>query len=276
MNLAEHYEQNILQFADTQVPALAFKVFAALLTWLIGRWMIGKAVHLVKSIDQGNKIDTTLAKYLQSIMSVTLHVLLIVAILDIFGVSTTSLAALLAGAGLAIGTACGGILTHFAAGAFLQVFRPYKVGDVVSIGSLTGTVTELGLFGTTVLTDQNVVAVMGNNNVFSGIICNYSARPTRRVDCTVNVAFSADVFDELERLRSAVMRISNVAETPAPEIEILQFSTDGLVVCVRPYTHISHYNQVFFDTQKTLANIFAQASDPAIPVATTVSLAVKA
>ena len=96
-------------------------------------------------------MDATLANYLRSIFSVVLNVVLVLAILDIFGVKTTSFAALLAGAGLATGTAWGGLLTHFAAGVFMQVLRPFKVGDFVQAGGVTGTVHEVGLFGTTII-----------------------------------------------------------------------------------------------------------------------------
>src|SRR5438128_9522202 len=107
-------------------------------------------------MQRGQRIDETLSRYLSAAMSMALNVLLVLAILDIFGVKTTSFAALLAGAGLAIGTAWGGLLTHFAAGVFMQVLRPFKVGDFVQAGGVTGTVTEIGLFGTTIITPDNV------------------------------------------------------------------------------------------------------------------------
>jgi len=141
---------------------------------------------------------------------------------------------LLAGAGLAIGTAWGGLLTHFAAGVFMQVLRPYKVGDFVTAGGITGTVKELGLFGTTLITPDNVVTIVGNNTVFSGSIQNFSALPHRRVDCVAKVANSVDVQDAIARLRVAVTAIPNVATSPAPDIEILQFTPEGPLLCVRP------------------------------------------
>lgn len=257
------HTQEIWQFISTQAPAFAFKALAALLAWLVGRWLIGWAVKLFgKAMARGDKVDATLSNYLQSIINFALNLVLVLAILDIFGVSTTSFAALLAGAGLAIGTAWGGLLTHFAAGVFMQVLRPYKVGDVVSVGGLTGTVKELGLFGTTLVTGENVVAIMGNNKVFSDTISNYSAMPTRRVDCTAKVAHGVDIFDAMERLKHAVALIPNVVADPAPQVEIVQFTPEGPLLCVRPYTNTSHYNQVFFDTHKAVVTTFAQAGYP--------------
>ena len=223
----------------------------------------GVALRLMgAALRRGGKVDQTLSNYLSSILSVVLNVILILAILDIFGVKTTSFAALLAGAGLAIGTAWGGLLTHFAAGVFMQVLRPYKVGDFVTIAGTTGTVKELGLFGTTVVTLDNVVTIVGNNTVFSGSIQNFSALAYRRVDCLAKVANGVDVLDAIARLKVAVAAISNVAGDPLPDIDILQFTPEGPLLCVRPYTHTDHYWQVYFDTHKAVVKTFGAAGYP--------------
>jgi small conductance mechanosensitive channel len=253
----------ILNFLSTQGADFGLKVLGAIAAWIVGRWLIGMVVNLVgKALERGGKVDATLAHYLRSIITVILNIVLILAILDIFGVKTTSFAALLAGAGLAIGTAWGGLLTHFAAGVFMQVLRPYKVGDFVSAGGVTGTVKELGLFGTTIVTPDNVVTIVGNNKVFSDSIQNFSVLPYRRVDCVAKVANGVDVQDAIARLRTAVTAIANVAATPAPDIEILQFTAEGPLLCVRPYTHTDHYWQVYFDTHKAVVSTFGAAGYP--------------
>src|SRR5690606_25620650 len=146
-----------------------------LAAWVIGRWLIGLGKRLAgKAIERGGKIDHTLGTYIVSVVGVLLNIILILAILDMFGVRTTSFAALLAGAGLAIGTAWGGLLQHFAAGVFLQVIRPYRVTDFVTLGGVTGTVKELGLFSTTLVTPDNVITILGNNKVLSDTIQNFS------------------------------------------------------------------------------------------------------
>lgn len=253
----------ILNFLSTQGADFGLKVLGAIAAWIVGRWLIGVVVNLVgKALERGGKVDATLANYLRSIITVILNIVLILAILDIFGVKTTSFAALLAGAGLAIGTAWGGLLTHFAAGVFMQVLRPYKVGDFVSAGGVTGTVKELGLFGTTIITPDNVVTIVGNNKVFSDSIQNFSVLPHRRVDCVAKVANGVDVQDAMARLRTAVTAIANVATNPAPDIEILQFTPEGPLLCVRPYTHTDHYWQVYFDTHKAVVSTFGAAGYP--------------
>jgi small conductance mechanosensitive channel len=207
-------------------------------------------------------VDATLAKYLTSIISVLLTIVLVLAILDIFGVRTTSFAALLAGAGLAIGTAWGGLLTHFAAGVFMQVLRPFKVGDFVQAGGVTGTVHEVGLFGTTIITPDNVLTIVGNNKVFSESIQNFSTLAHRRVDCTAKIANSVDAADAIGRLKDAVARIPNVLSSPAPDVEVMGFTPEGPQLCVRPYTHTDHYWQVYFDTHKAILQTFAAAGYP--------------
>ena len=253
----------IWNFLSTQGADFGLKILGAIAAWVIGRWLIGLAVRLIGAgLEKGQRIDPTLTQYLKSIISVLLTLVLVLAILDIFGIKTTSFAALLAGAGLAIGAAWSGMLGNFAAGLFLQVLRPYKVGDFISAGGTLGTVKELGLFATTVLTPDNVLTVVGNNKVFSDNVQNFSAEPFRRVDCVAKVANSVDVMDAIARLRPAIAAIANVQDAPAPDIEILQFTPEGPLLCVRPYTHNDHYWQVYFDTHKAIVSTFGAAGYP--------------
>lgn len=253
----------IWNFLSTQGADFGLKILGAIAAWIVGRWLIGLAVRLIGAgLEKGRKLDATLIQYLKSIISVTLTLILVLAILDIFGVKTTSFAALLAGAGLAIGAAWSGMLGNFAAGLFLQVLRPYKVGDFISAGGTLGTVRELGLFATTILTPDNVLTVVGNNKVFGDNIQNFSAEPFRRVDCVAKVANGVDVQDAIARLRPAIAAIANVKDAPAPDIEILQFTPEGPLLCVRPYTHTDHYWQVYFDTHKAIVATFGAAGYP--------------
>ena len=253
----------VMDFLSTQGADFALKILGAIVAWVVGRWLIGIAVGLIgKGLEKGRKIDATLIQYLKSIISVGLTLILVLAILDIFGIKTTSFAALLAGAGLAIGAAWSGMLGNFAAGLFLQVLRPYKVGDFISAGGTLGTVKELGLFATTILTPDNVITVVGNNKVFGDNIQNFSAEPFRRVDCVTKVAHSVDATEAIARLRPAIAAIANVKTEPAPDIEILQFTPEGPQLCVRPYAHTDHYWQVYFDTHKAIASTFAAAGYP--------------
>jgi small conductance mechanosensitive channel len=136
------------------------------------------------------------------------------------------------------------------------------VGDFISVGGVTGTVRELGLFATTIITPDNVLTVVGNGKVFSDNIQNYSAEPYRRVDCVAKVANSVNVQDAIARLRPAIAAIDNVHDLPAPDIEIIEFTPEGPKLCVRPYTHNDHYWQVYFDTHKAIVDTFGAAGYP--------------
>jgi small conductance mechanosensitive channel len=254
----------IWAYLSTQGMDFGLKILGALAVWLIGRWFIGLASRLMGvGLARSGRIDATLSNYLRSILSVALNILLVLAVLDIFGVKTTSFAALLAGAGLAIGTAWGGLLTHFAAGVFLQVLRPYKVGDHVKLAGVDGIVRELGLFGTTVVTEDNASALVGNNKVLSDTILNFSSLASRRVDCTAKIEKDVDVNKAIARIKTAVAAVPNVLPEPAPIVEILQFTAEGPLLCVRPSADNKNYWQVYFDTHRA---VVAALNGKAYPV----------
>ncbi|USS46698.1 mechanosensitive ion channel family protein [Burkholderia glumae] len=251
------------QFLMTRGLDFGLKVLAAIALWIVGRWLIRLSTRLLgRLVQRSGRVDTTLAYYLSSVVSVLLTIVLILAILQVFGVQTTSFAALLAGIGLAVGTAWGGLLAHFAAGVFLQVLRPFKVGDSISAAGVTGTVKELGLFSTTLLTSDNVVTIVGNNKIFSDNIANYSATPHRRVDLTAKIAHGVDAAEAIAKLKAAVAAIPNVLPTPAPDVGILQFTPEGPLLFVRPCTPPASYWQVYCDVQHAILDTFRQAGYP--------------
>ena len=228
-------DMNTIQtFVSTTLFDLAIKIVAAFAFWIIGRWLIGKVVGLMQGTMGRNHVDPTLTKYLGSIVAIALNIALVLGILGYFGFQTTSFAAMLAGAGVAIGAAWSGMLGNFAAGAFMLVLRPFKVGDFVQVGGVTGTVHELGLFGTTLITPDNVMTLVGNSKVFGDTVMNYSARPSRRVDRTAQLAGSVDALDAIQRLKAAVAKIPNVMAEPAPEVNLLDMNLVGTVISVRP------------------------------------------
>ena len=208
--------ETVRVFIMTRGVDIVINIAAAIALWIIGRWLIGVVIGgMRKILARGGRVDPTLAHYLGSILGALLNLFLILAILQIFGVQTTSFAALLAGLGLAIGAAWGGLLAHFAAGIFMQVLRPFKVGDFVTAGGVTGTVVELGLFGTMITTPDNVATIVGNNKIFSDTISNYSLLPYRRVELTAKIANGVDPLDAISRLKAALAQIPNVAPDAA-------------------------------------------------------------
>jgi small conductance mechanosensitive channel len=251
------------EFVGTTVADLAIKIIAAIAFWIIGRWLIGRVVGVMQAAMNRNNIDPTLTKYLGSIVAVSLNIALVLGILGYFGIQTTSFAAMLAGAGVAIGAAWSGMLGNFAAGAFMLVLRPFKVGDFVGIGGIVGTVKELGLFATTLVTPDNVVTLVGNGRVFSETIYNYSANPVRRVERTAQLAGGVDPLDAIARFKAAIAQIPNVATSPAPEVTLLDINLNGTLIAVRPYAHTDHYWQVYFDTNEAMVRVGQEAGWPA-------------
>ena len=253
----------LMQGAMATLVAVAWKVAGAFVLWLVGRWLIGKASGMIGKSLARQQADVTLTRYLQTGVTVLLNVALIVAILGFFGVETTTFAALLAAGGVAIGVAWGGLLANFAAGAFLVFLRPFKVGDFVSAGGVTGTVDAIGLFGTTINTPDNVQTIVGNNKVFSDTIQNFSANPYRRVDLTALISNEVDHHQAIRLLKDRLARVPNVLPTPAPDVDVLQFTPAGPQLCVRPYCNNQHYWQVYFDTNRLIRETFGDAGFPA-------------
>lgn len=221
--------------------------------------------RLVSVAMTRQKLDPTVQRYLVSFITVALNIVLVVAILGYFGVETTSFAALVAGAGVAIGAAWSGLLGNFASGIFLLVLRPYQVGDYVGVAGIEGTVLELGLFGTTITTPDNVKTMVGNGKIMAGDIKNFSANPHRRVELVAQLAGSADVHKAIALLKESVAKVANTAKSPAVDVEILEFNEFGPKLAVRPYCHTNHYWQVYFDTNKAIADTLGAAG---VPVAT--------
>lgn len=241
---------------------VGFKVVGAIVFYLVGRWLISFAIRLVSAALEKQKVDPTLLRYIGTVISVTLNIILVVAILGYFGVETTSFAAIFAAAGIAIGMAWSGLLANFAAGAFMIVLRPFKVGDFVTAGGVTGTVKEIGLFVTAIVTLENVVTLVGNNKIFSDVIQNFSANPYRRVDLKAQLSHSVDHNDAIRRLKEQLSKIPNVTQNPAPDVEILEFNLAGPMLAVRPYCHTDHYWQVYFDTNKVIRETCGAAGYP--------------
>jgi small conductance mechanosensitive channel len=254
--------EQLLQNGQLMLMRVGMQVLGAIAIWIVGRWLIGLAVRLVTAAFTRQKVEPTLLRYLANFIAVTLNILLVVGILGYFGMQTTSFAALIAGVGLAIGAAWGGLLANFAAGAFIIVLRPFKVGDYVSAGGVEGTIEAIGLFGTTFNTPDNVHTIVGNNKIFGDTIKNYSTNPYRRVDRMAQLAHSVDVNDAIARLKPALAKIPNIMETPAPDVELVDFTPAGPVLAVRPYCNTAHYWQVYFDTNKAIRETFGAAGYP--------------
>jgi small conductance mechanosensitive channel len=258
----------VIDTIKTAFLAFGLKAISAIVIWIVGRWLIGVISSLLRRALNARHIDHTITTYIINTLVVALNIFLAMAILGRFGVETTSFAALLAGAGLAIGTAWAGMLANFAAGAFMVILRPFKVGDFVNAAGVTGTVREIGLFVTAIDTPDNVRTFVGNNKVFGSDILNYHTNPYRRVELKAQLSSAADHAKARTALKEAILeRVPNALKDPGPDVEILEFNEFGPVLCVRPHCHNDHYWQVYFDTNRVIAEVLASYPGPARPVA---------
>ncbi len=253
------YQQLIVKY----VTEFGTKIIAVILFWLVGRWLIGIVGRMLHTVLEKQKVDPTLTRYVTNFIAVTLNIVLVVAILGYCGIQTTTFAALVAGIGIAIGAAWGGLLSNLAAGIFLVVLHPFKVGDFVTVAGITGTIKEIGLFVTIINTPDNVRTLVGNSKIFGDTIQNFTASDFRRVELKCQLAGNADHIVAMQLLREKLANIPNVLKEPAVEVEILEFTLVGPVLVVRPYCHNDHYWQVYFDGNRTIRESLAEAGFPA-------------
>jgi len=252
----------MMQTVTAVLTTVGLRVLGSIAIWIVGRWLIGVALRMIGSALRKQKIDPTLIRYINSTVGALLNIVLVIAILGFFGVETTSFAALIAAAGVAIGMAWSGLLSNFAGGVFLVILQPFKVGDFITAAGITGTVDEIGLFATTLTTPDNVKTIVGNGKIFSDTIQNFSANPYRRVELTAQLAHGVDPQAAVALLKPALAQVPNVMADPAPDVEILTFNLAGPVLAVRPYCNNNNYWQVYFDTNRLIRDTFANAGFP--------------
>jgi len=234
---------------------IGLQVLGALLLWFVGRWLIRVTVKLANNGMARQKMDSTLANYTTSTINGLLNVVLVISILGEFGVQTTTFAALFAAIGLAIGAAWSGLLANFAAGVFMIILRPFKVGDYVVAGGIEGTVIEIGPFGTKLTTPDNILTIVGNNKVLSDDNRNFSAHPYRRVELSMQLNHDANYKTAAALLKARLVQIPNVMQSPAPDVEILELNLNGPKLAVRPYCHTANYWQVYFQTNEMIRDL---------------------
>jgi small conductance mechanosensitive channel len=254
---------NLDTLINNYLVPFGLKVLAAIAIWIIGGMLINTLARLVRRVLNGRHLEQTLVNYAISALQVILRVLLAMGILEVCGIPTTSFAAMIGAVGVALGVAWSGLLSNFAAGIFLVVLRPFKVGDYITASGQTGSITDIGLVTTTMLTDNNLRVIIGNNKLFSDIIINYNVQPTRRVDLRCQIAYGVDPTEAIERLTERVTAINNALSTPAPSVVILEFNALGTLLAVRLFAPTPAFGQVYNDTNRVIAATCAEAGWPA-------------
>lgn len=234
------------RFRDA-LAALGPNVIAAALILVIGWWGAKLARRLLRGALTRANTDATLVAFLGNLVYMLALTLIAIAALGRLGVNTSSFVAVIAAAGLAIGFALQGSLANFAAGVMLIFFRPFKVGDYVEAGGVSGTVEEIQIFATALKTPDNKAVVVPNSSITGGNIVNYSAKPTRRVDLVMGIGYGDDIKRAKEVLEKIVAEDDRVLKDPAPTIAVLELADSSVNFAVRPWVRTPDYWGVYFD-----------------------------
>ena len=233
------------------------KLVAAIVVLLLGRWVIKLIKKALTKVMTRRKMDPSLSSFLMSLVSVLLTFLLIIAIVGILGVNTSSLVALLASAGLAIGMALSGTLQNFAGGVMIMLFKPFKVGDFISAQGYEGVVNEIQIFNTHVLTPDNKEVILPNGSLSTGAMTNFSKQGTRRVDWSFSIAYG----DDYDKAKSLLLRLCDedgrIQKTPAPFVELGKLNDSSVDITVRVWVDAADYWAVFFSMNEKVYKAFA-------------------
>ncbi len=235
-------------FTDFQANIMTYglDILFAGMIFVVGRWAAHRIAKLVGRFLLSAKCDETLAKFITNLTYVALLVFVVVAALSKLGIETASFIAVLGAAGFAVGLALQGSLSNFAAGILILIFSPFKVGDVVTIGGVTGKVEEIQIFNTLLCSGDNIRYFVPNSQATGGIITNTSAHDVRRIDLTIGVSYS----DDLKKVRQVISKLlaedAGVLKIPAPEIVVGELADSSVNLYIRPWVKTSDYWDVRF------------------------------
>ena len=249
--------QDLLSMFGEQALHFGLKVLAAIILYIVGGWIIGLIKKALKKSFEKKKTEATVATFTESLVTIGLWIMLILAVVGTLGVNTTSLAALLAAGGMAIGMALSGTVQNFAGGIMLLVFRPFKVGDFIEAQGFAGKVTEVTIVSTKLLTTDNRLIVLPNGTLSNGNISNYNGRHLRRVDIPVSVAYGTDA----EVVKNALLEMVRANElfldskthgAKDPFVGITELADSSVNFVVRAWVKASDYWDARFQLQETI------------------------
>lgn len=238
------------------VTVSGVNLLAALAILVLGKWAAGFLRRFSEKVMTKARIDHTLVTFVGNLVYAALLVFVVLAALNKLGIQTTSLIAVIGAAGLAVGLALQGSLSNFAAGVLLIIFRPFKKGDYVETAGTTGTVEEIQIFTTMLVTPDNKMIIVPNSKVISDNIINISARSMRRVDFVFGVGYTEDIDKVKEVINQVLTEDHRVLKEPAPFVGVLALADSSVNFAVRPWVHTADYWPVFFDMNEKMKKRF--------------------
>lgn len=242
--------EGMLTTATTWLQENALSLVLALAIFVIGRWAAKILSKVFGKILAHAKVDNILVDFLSGIVHAALVLFVIIAALTQLGIDTTSLVALLGAAGIAVGLALKDSLQNFASGVMLILFRPFKAGDFVDAGGITGIVEKITVFSTTMRTPDNKEVIVPNGSIYGGVITNFSARDTRRVDMVFGIGYDSDLLKAKQILQEMIANDERVLKDPEPVIAVGELADSSVNILCRPWVNAADYWGLYWDMQE--------------------------
>jgi small conductance mechanosensitive channel len=231
---------------------VGLKIIAALVIYYLGRWVVRRVMKLMDKVYEKKSVEKSLRSFLSGVVKVLLYVVIVLIIIQVLGINTTSLVAMIASAGLAIGMALSGTLQNFAGGVMILLLRPYRIGDYIDAQGEEGTVTKIGLFSTEIVTVDNRIIYIPNSTISTSVIDNYSTSEMRRVDWTVSVEYGTDPEKVRKVLVDMLKSDSRVAADPAPVVFLVNLADSSVDFSARAWCKNEDYWGLKFDIQERI------------------------
>jgi small conductance mechanosensitive channel len=241
-----------VQNVVTLVSTWGLQLAGALAVLIIGRFLCGIARKSVRRAMESRRVDPSLVPFVSNLVYFVLLAAVLIAVLGLFGIETTSLVAILGTAGLAIGLALQGTLANFSSGVMLLLFRPFHVGDYIDAAGVAGTVTEIGVFSTTMNTPDNVKIIVPNSGIFGATIKNFSANDTRRNDIVLGISYDDDISNAIAVVNAVLSKDSRVLSDPEPVVAVSELADSSVNLVVRPWCRKEDYWGLRYDLTRKL------------------------
>jgi small conductance mechanosensitive channel len=252
---SEHLEKVLLKLIDMGLAA-GKNILLAIVVYIVGRFIIKLINRLMLRTFARQKVELSVQTFLKSFINILLTIILIVSVISVLGINTTSIAALLASAGVAVGMALSGNLQNLAGGLIILVFKPYKVGDYIEAQGTQGTVREIQIFHTIVTRPDSTLAYVPNGAMSSGLITNYSRNELRRLDFVVGVDYGVDVSRVEEITRRIVDNNPLVLSDPAPFIAVDALAESSVNVLIRVWSKTTDYWKLYYDLRREIYDTY--------------------
>ena len=241
------YIENASTWLSEMAVTYGVKLIAAIITLIIGLWIIKLLTNSLSRLMDKKEVDTSLRGFLKSLISILLKIMLFISVIGMMGIQMTSFIAILGAAGLAVGMALSGTLQNFAGGVIILLLKPFKVGDYIEAQGHAGSVREIQIFNTVLKTPDNVTIILPNGGLSTGSVKNYSAEEQRRVDFVFGIAYG----DDFDQAKSVLLKLieadERILKDPAPFIVLAELADSSVNITVRVWTKASDYWGVKFD-----------------------------